>query len=73
MLDKEGRVPAVRYTLIILFVLLSIFPFIWMVSNSFMSAKNIFADPPRFIPDLLFTGHMWDNYKTVMGVYNFGR
>lgn len=50
-----------------------IFPFLWMVSNSFMSDKNIFSVPPKFIPDLLFSEKMFDNYKKVFTEYNFGR
>lgn len=65
--------PIIRFILIICFTLTAIFPFLWMLSNSFMSPGAIFSDTPRFIPDLLFTDKMWDNYKTVMGVYNFGR
>lgn len=43
-----------------------------MISNSFMSDKNIFSVPPKFFPDLLFTSQMFDNYKNVFSQYNFG-
>lgn len=62
-----------RYLGIILVTILYIFPFLWMVSNSFMSDKNIFSVPPKFIPDLLFTHEAFDNYKNVFTRYNFGR
>lgn len=71
MIRKTHHV--VRIVLIVLCTLLAVFPFLWMLSNSFMSLENIFADPPRFVPDLLGTEHMWDNYRMVLGVYNFGR
>lgn len=44
-----------------------------MISNSFMSDKNILSVPPKIIPDLLFTEKAFDNYKSVFVQYNFGR
>lgn len=69
---RTQKFPFVRLILIVLFTLASIFPFLWMLANSFMSPENIFSTPPKFIPDLLFTNRMWENYRKVMGVYNFG-
>ncbi len=62
-----------RYVLLSVVTIIYIFPFIWMISNSFMSEKNIFSVPPKFIPDLLFTNQAFDNYKNVFTQYNFGR
>jgi multiple sugar transport system permease protein len=63
----------VRVILILLVTAFSFFPFLWMLSNSFMSKKFILAVPPRFIPDLLFTEHMFDNYVQVINYNNFGK
>ena len=72
MSQKLNRFPWVRLVLVILFTIIAIFPFAWMLSNSFMSEKSIFSDPPKFIPDLLFRKGMFDNYRQVIGIYNFG-
>lgn len=57
----------------VLFTLVAIFPFLWMLSNSFMSPEGIFSDPPKFWPDLLGTSHAFDNYKMVLHLHHFGR
>ncbi|HKL59709.1 MAG TPA: carbohydrate ABC transporter permease [Sphaerochaeta sp.] len=71
MTKKHSQI--LRLALIGLITLIYVFPFLWMVSNSFMSDKNIFSVPPKFIPDLLFSDEMFDNYKDVFTKYNFGR
>jgi len=58
--------------LIILAAFVSIFPFLWMVSTSFMSEDKIFAIPVQIWPDKLFKSGMWENYKTVFKKYSFG-
>lgn len=62
----------VRVLFILLATLVSVFPFYWMVANSFMSAKYILSVPPHFVGDLLFTPHMWDNYIYAVKNNNFG-
>lgn len=59
--------------LVLLVTFISIFPFIWMVMNSFMTDEQIYAFPPRFWPEMLFKPGMWDNYTTVLNSYNFLR
>ncbi|NMA22822.1 MAG: carbohydrate ABC transporter permease [Spirochaetales bacterium] len=61
-----------RLLIIAIVSIVYIFPFLWMISNSFMSDKNIFAVPPKFIGDLIFTDKMFDNYKEVFTQFNFG-
>ena len=70
---KQKNADRYRLLLIAVVAILYIFPFLWMVSNSFMSEKNIFSVPPKFIPDLLFTDQVLDNYKEVFTQYDFGR
>ena len=71
MKTKHSQI--LRLLLVSLVTIIYVFPFLWMVSNSFMSDKNIFSVPPKFIPDLLFTDQAFDNYKDVFTKYNFGR
>ena len=59
--------------LIILAVAISIFPFLWMLANSFMSEDQIFALPLKFWPDKLFKKGMWDNYVEAFSNFSFGR
>lgn len=64
---------AFRYLLIVIVCIIYIFPFFWMVMNSFMSEGAIFSLPPKFVGDLLFTDKMWSNYNLVFGKYGFDR
>lgn len=59
------------YILLVIVAIIAIFPFLWMVSNSFSTEKNIFKMPPEMIPDKLFKEGMFDNYITVLKDYNF--
>lgn len=72
MLKQSRTGKALRWLLILVVSLIYIFPFLWMLSNSFMSESQIFCIPPKFIPDLLFTEHMWDNYRCIFEKWGFG-
>ena len=48
-----------------------LFPFIWMVFNSFNSEENIFRQPPALIPDKLFTREIFSNYIRVLSEFHF--
>ncbi len=72
MVDKK-RSKYVILALVIIVTFISIFPFIWMVLNSFMSDEQIYAYPPRFWPEKLFKKGMWENYAVVLNAYNFWR
>ncbi len=63
----------VIYAILMIFAVVMIFPFLWMVVNSFNSEQNIFRFPPSFIPDKLFKPGMFDNYQTVLSQYHFLR
>ncbi|MEN6491469.1 MAG: carbohydrate ABC transporter permease [Rectinema sp.] len=53
--------------------IITLFPFLWMLLNSFNSEGNIFSVPPKLIPDLLGTNHMFDNYLTIFKEFHWGR
>ncbi len=63
----------VVYTFLTALAVVMIFPFFWMLVNSFNSEQNIFRLPPSFIPDKLFKKDMFENYKVVLKDYNFAR
>ncbi len=60
------------YVVLIFISFLTIFPFLWMVINSFNSSANIFSIPPRIIPDKFLKPGMFSNYVTVLKEFNFG-
>jgi len=61
------------YMLLSLIAFVMIFPFLWMIINSFNSEENIFRVPPSIIPDRLFKKDMFENYRAVLKDYNFAR
>jgi multiple sugar transport system permease protein len=61
------------YTLLSILGFISLFPFLWMLSTSFKTTGAVFSLPPQIVPDKLFKIGMWDNYKIVLGKYNFMR
>ncbi len=52
---------AVVYVLLILFATMFIIPFLWLVSTSLKGTDQIFAIPPKWIPETLH----WENYSLV--------
>jgi len=70
---KRYRISPVRIGLIVLIAAINIFPFLWMLSNSFNTEKGIFSTSVQLIPDLLFTSRMFENYISVITEFNFGR
>jgi len=69
----NNKVNPIRIVLIVLASLIAIFPFLWMLQNSFNTEQNIFSKGIFKVPDLLFKSNMFENYKIVIGKYNFGR
>ena len=70
---KHNRVSPVRVALIVLIAAINIFPFLWMLSNSFNTEKGIFSTSVQLVPDLLFSSSMFENYISVITEFNFGR
>ncbi len=61
------------YGILITFAIIMIFPFLWMIINSFNTEQNIFKIPPSLIPNKLFKPGMFSNYQTVLTQYHFLR
>lgn len=66
-------VKILTYTALIFVAFLTLFPFLWMITNSFNSSSNIFSIPPKIIPDKFMKPDMFSNYVTVLKEFNFGR
>ncbi len=61
------------YFILIVVAFLTIFPFLWMVINSFNSTSNIFTIPPKIVPDMFLKPEMFSNYATVLREFHFGK
>jgi multiple sugar transport system permease protein len=64
---------ALNYLLLSAVSLVTIFPFIWMISTSMKTQGALFAIPPQLLPDTLGTPEMWSNYVEVLTRHNFIR
>lgn len=64
--SRGGRIAT--HVVLVLGVLLSIFPFYWMLVIATNASASIFAFPPRLVPG----GHLWANLQTVFANTNFG-
>lgn len=51
-------------TILIVFTLYMILPFIWMISASFKTEKDVMSVPIRWIPETFY----WDNFKRVLNI-----
>ncbi len=67
------RIKILVYIPLVLVSIVMIFPFLWMVMNSFNSSANVFSIPPKIVPDLFLKPGMFSNYVSVLGEFNFGR
>ncbi len=61
------------YTVLSLAALIMLFPFLWMVLNSFNSSANIFSIPPKLLPDKFMRPGMFSNYVRVLREFSFDR
>jgi len=59
----------VAYVVLSITAIVSIFPFLWMVSTSLKGQGQIFAWPPKLIPDPV----VWSNYPEVFDTLPFHR
>src|SRR5579883_1360684 len=59
----------ITYSVLILFAVMTLLPFLWLVTSSVKDNSQYFADPIVWLP---IPTH-WQNYRTVMVDYTFGR
>jgi len=69
MFKKENITTYVFYILLSAGVIISIFPFVWMISSSFKTLAEISEYPPNLLPDDI----MWKNYIEVFDILPYGR
>lgn len=63
----------VVYLILVILAVIMVFPFFWMLINSFNTEHNIFRIPPSFMPDKWLKPGMFSNYQTVLSQYHFLR
>ena len=68
-----GRKRLGLYLLLSTLGLLTLFPFLWMVTTSFKTLGEVFTLTPSFLPNNLFNEDMWNNYRIVLYEHNFLR
>jgi len=69
MFKKENITTYIFYILLITGVLISLLPFVWMITSSFKSLAEISEYPPSLLPDKI----MWNNYVDVFDTVPYGR
>lgn len=66
---RKLRNDVISYIILTVMAVISIFPFVWTISTSLKSQADIFAWPPRLIPDPI----VWGNYAKVFESLPFER
>ncbi|MBU3812378.1 MAG: carbohydrate ABC transporter permease [Candidatus Niameybacter stercoravium] len=60
---------ALKYFLLTLFAIVTLFPFYWMMASSLKTAFEVIQIPPTLIPN----DFMWENYGIALTMAPFGR
>lgn len=60
---------ALKYFLLTIFAIVTLFPFYWMIASSLKSGFEVIQTPPTLVP----SEFMWDNYSVAMSMAPFGR
>lgn len=69
MKNKSNIKVALKYLLLALFAIVTMFPFYWMIGSSLKSSFEVIQTPPTLIPEKF----LWENYSTAFKMAPFGR
>lgn len=69
MNQKNNFKVAIKYFLLVIFAIITVFPFYWMISSSLKSGFEVIQTPPTMLPENV----MWSNYSTAFSMAPFGR
>ncbi|MGL5379129.1 carbohydrate ABC transporter permease [Clostridium sp.] len=58
-----------KYILLILFAIVTLFPFYWMIASSLKSGYEVIQTPPTLFPNEV----LWENYGKALSMAPFGR
>lgn len=68
-MNKANLKVSLKYFVLVLFAIVTLFPFYWMLSSSLKSSFEIIQTPPTMFPSEL----LWSNYKTAFGMAPFAQ
>lgn len=60
---------AVKYFILVIFAIITLFPFYWMVASSLKSGFEVIQTPPTMVPNKF----LWENYKVAIEMAPFAR
>ncbi|MDA3732885.1 carbohydrate ABC transporter permease [Niameybacter massiliensis] len=60
---------ALKYFLLTIFAIVTLFPFYWMIASSLKSGFEVIQTPPTIVPEQF----MWENYSVALTMAPFGR
>lgn len=60
---------AVKYFILVIFAIITLFPFYWMVASSLKSGFEVIQTPPTMVPNKF----LWGNYKVAIEMAPFAR
>ena len=69
MKNKNNFKVAIKYFLLVVFALITLFPFYWMIASSLKSSFEVIQTPPTMVPDKF----MWSNFSKALSMAPFGR
>ena len=69
MKNKNNFKAFIKYFLLVVFAIVTLFPFYWMIASSLKSSFEVIQTPPTMVPDKF----MWSNFSTALAMAPFGR
>ncbi|MGL4741606.1 MAG: carbohydrate ABC transporter permease [Sarcina sp.] len=69
MKNKTNLKLAFKYFMLIIFAIITVFPFYWMIASSLKTSFEVIQTPPTMIPETA----MWENYTKAFEMAPFGR
>ena len=69
MKSNNSLKTALKYILLVIFAIITLFPFYWMMASSLKSEFEVIQTPPTLIP----SEFLWSNYSIALSMAPFGR
>lgn len=69
MNQKNNLKVAFKYLLLVVFAIVTLFPFYWMIASSLKTGFEVIQTPPTMIP----SEFQWENFTTALKMAPFGR
>ena len=68
-MNKKSIINVIKYIVLTLFAIITLFPFYWMIASSLKSNFEVIQTPPSMFPKQL----LWDNYRKAFEMAPFAR